>query len=509
MRFERTTQRRCALVVVAMVALLATAGEKVSAQAAPPYAGCERLGTSLEQHACFHAEFGPFVSVAGDLPGTPANVNAVHTHYNVQLATGAGEVTYRPARAGSWSIFTSSPLEVVVLDAENVEVPAQLSVDSAHCAQLRRAQVYALEANVRYRIVLGPAEETSVGLVLERLGDFESSHYRDADTDGFGSREDAFVTACVPPAGHTSEAGDCDDTNDLIHPLALEVADGQDNDCDGLVDEGVGGEVTRLYYLDQDGDGFGDQESAFEAVSPPSGYMATGGDCNDVRTDIHPGGTEVCDNLDNDCDGESDEGFQAEPAGDATRFLDYDGDGYGSPGWTVVGCGAAAVGPATDDDCDDVNPALHPGAEEVCDGADNNCDEQVDVALGGADVCRQCEPIQLQASWNRREGGRHGHALLAAPVQVRIPRTIAIAQGCAVGKLARLSMRSGARTTHCHYLGVGAEYRLLRCSAGAGAGNELTVQELWLHASGSRFCGPTQVVLTLAPVGCETAELAR
>lgn len=504
MRAETTwAQGKLLRMVLVMLSAHSVFAEGVAAQESPPYPGCEMLGTSLEQHACFHAAIGPFITVAGNQTANPPNVNAVHTHYTVQLGVGGGEVSYRPARDGSWSLFSSTPLPITVLDSDGIEVTAQLSVESVHCAQLQRVQVYSLAANVRYRVVLGSTEQSSVGLVFERLADFESTYYPDADADGFGGVDGALRTACVPPAGLTAEGGDCNDGDGLVSPLAIEVADGRDNDCDGLIDEGMGGEPTQFYYLDQDGDGFGDQESAFEAVSAPPGYMGTGGDCNDVRADIHPGVTEVCDNQDNDCDGEFDEGFPQQPEGEVTRYLDYDGDGHGSPGWPIVGCGAAAVGPLTDDDCDDVSPSLNPSAAELCDGADNDCDELVDRTRDGTDVCRLCDPIRLHARWNRRLHGQlSAHVVLTGPVRIRVPRAIAITRGCALGKLARLSLSAGGRATQCHYLGVGPEYRLIRCSSGVRAENEVTVQELRLHVSGSGFCGPTRADLTLAPVSC-------
>lgn len=100
--------------------------------------------------------------------------------------------------------------------------------------------------------------------------------------------------------GFTVAQGDCDDANALINPDAQEECDGVDNDCDGEIDPTeIAGEI---FFLDADGDGFGDEE--VYACSVPDGYVPDGGDCNDDDAEIFPQAIEQCgDEIDQNCDG--------------------------------------------------------------------------------------------------------------------------------------------------------------------------------------------------------------
>ena len=194
--------------------------------------------------------------------------------------------------------------------------------------------------------------------------------FADTDADGHGDPA-VSVEACEAPAGHVAAGDDCDDTTATVSPEAPEVCNHDDDDCDGAVDEDAIDAPT--WYLDYDGDGAGGDRFTAVACDAPAGHVATATDCDDLDASAHPGGTEVCDGADNDCDGTADEDATDAP----TWYADGDGDGYGDPDEATVACSAPGVANALD--CDDTSAAARPGGTEVCDGLDNDCDGAVDV----------------------------------------------------------------------------------------------------------------------------------
>ena len=90
-------------------------------------------------------------------------------------------------------------------------------------------------------------------------------------------------------------------------------------------------------------------------------------DCDDHDALVHPDAVEQCDELDNDCDDDVDEGLGR------TLWTDADGDGYGTAP-SVIACRVEEGLAEQQGDCDDSNPAIHPGAKDPCDGVDDDCD---------------------------------------------------------------------------------------------------------------------------------------
>ena len=184
--------------------------------------------------------------------------------------------------------------------------------------------------------------------------------------------------ACTHGDGESELDGDCDDGDPEVYPNALERCDGVDDDCDGLID-GDDDAVTGLldWWPDADGDGYGDDgATALEACEGPEGTVAVDGDCNDADATVNPAAVELCGGFDEDCDGRMDDGDTV--ADGTTWFVDGDGDGFGSTALTVAACGAPPGFADNGTDCDDGDGGIFPGASELCDDRDQDCDGDID-----------------------------------------------------------------------------------------------------------------------------------
>ncbi len=177
----------------------------------------------------------------------------------------------------------------------------------------------------------------------------------DADADGYDVSED------------------CDDTDPDIHPGADERCNGVDDDCDGEIDE-EGAVGSDTFYADVDGDGYGDEFNTIEICDLPSGYVSAPYDCDDSRADVNPTADELCDGVDNDCDGDIDEDASDAP----TWYADEDEDGYGDDDEALEACDQPDGYVDNDLDCDDDDAMRSPDVDEICDGSDNNCDGHID-----------------------------------------------------------------------------------------------------------------------------------
>ncbi len=281
-----------------------------------------------------------------------------------------------------------------------------------------------------------PETETCDGLDNDCDGDVDEGTARtfflDRDGDGFGTDEQT-MEGCEPEEGFTALEGDCDDDDDNSYPGADELCDQRDNNCNGTVDEGL----ATPWFADLDDDGWGDTNSLVEVCGQPDGHVDRPGDCHDGDAAIHPDAVEVCDgldnncaagtddedpdllatdlvcltdgvcsgaqpvcrgaegwqcgypdayqetetacdNIDNDCDGQTDEGLRT------AWWLDADEDGHGAIGSRVDACGPPSPRHVQQGgDCADQNAAIHPDADEVCDGLDNDCDASVDTMDNG------------------------------------------------------------------------------------------------------------------------------
>ena len=181
-------------------------------------------------------------------------------------------------------------------------------------------------------------------------------------------------TSCNVLVGYVENSDDCNDVNAEINPLMSEVCNGIDDNCNIEVDEGL---TIYTMYADVDGDTFGNPDAAVDTcIETIAGYVNNSLDCNDTIADIYPGAIELCNYLDDDCDGLADENLTY-----ILSYQDNDGDNYGNPLIDSLSC-ELPIGYVEDDtDCDDTNGDIYPGAEEVLNGLDDDCDKLADEGL--------------------------------------------------------------------------------------------------------------------------------
>ena len=202
----------------------------------------------------------------------------------------------------------------------------------------------------------------------------------DPDGDGYGSVEYGQKRDCSMPAGYAPRDGDCAEYNADIHPEAAERCNDMDDDCDGKLDEGL---PIGPQYKDGDGDGYGAGAESILDCSSPKGYAADSHDCDDRVATTHPKATEVCNLIDDDCDGRTDEGVRPScGVGWCRRLADSCTQAICTPGKP-----RAEECNALDDDCDDSvdEDATCPGGGRCTDGRCLPLTAAAADADGGAD----------------------------------------------------------------------------------------------------------------------------
>ena len=270
-----------------------------------------------------------------------------------------------------------------------------------------------------------------------------TQYYRDADGDGWGVHSDK-KCLCIPDPPYTVMSfGDCNDDSAQVYPgsmefcngvddncngfldeglggaactitsalgacsgltecqgalgivcsasmASLEICDGQDNDCDGAVDE-ADSEGCSTFFEDKDFDGYGNVLSSLCLCQETGTFSTTTvGDCNDLNPQIAPGALETCNALDDDCNGTIDDD---DSSGCLIRYRDFDGDGWGDV--TETKCVCQPVYPYTATaagDCNDGSNQVFPGAVEICNSTDDNCN-----GLTDEDGASGCVPYFLDA----------------------------------------------------------------------------------------------------------------
>ncbi|MEC7986235.1 MAG: putative metal-binding motif-containing protein [Myxococcota bacterium] len=194
--------------------------------------------------------------------------------------------------------------------------------------------------------------------------------YADGDFDGFGNPV-LTTMACEVPDGFVSNGSDCDDGDANSYPGAEELCDLVDNNCNSVIDEDLG----TYFYLDADEDGYGDTTQSTQACFLPEGYSTNDLDCDDANSSANPAQEELCDGMDNNCDGTIDEAIATDAA---VWYEDSDNDGFGNAAFSMESCTQPEGFVVNNLDCDDVSSDTYPGAVESCNGVDDDCDEVVD-----------------------------------------------------------------------------------------------------------------------------------
>ncbi len=131
------------------------------------------------------------------------------------------------------------------------------------------------------------------------------TYYYDNDGDNYGATIFSLYTCDPPPPHFVVTPGDCDDNNNHIWPNSPEISNCIDDNCNGQIDEGV---VPTTWYFDNDGDNFGSSPT-MQNCAQPLGYVLYGGDCDDNNYGVWPGQTEVFNGIDDNCNGQIDEGY--------------------------------------------------------------------------------------------------------------------------------------------------------------------------------------------------------
>ena len=193
--------------------------------------------------------------------------------------------------------------------------------------------------------------------------------FKDTDGDGYGD-PNITISQCAMPSTYVSNDQDCDDANVDIYPNAIEYCNGMDDNCNGSVDESTAVNLTT-YFMDTDGDGYGDATNVLNTCpyNQPLNTVEVSGDCSPNNADVYPGAPEFCNGVDDNCNGDVDEGVGVNaPQGSPTWYYDLDGDGFGNLSNTILACeppiGTVPIDNNYGADCNDTDPLMRPNALE-------------------------------------------------------------------------------------------------------------------------------------------------
>ncbi len=203
----------------------------------------------------------------------------------------------------------------------------------------------------------------------------------DADADGYGVTTPASL--CPADGAVAPASDDCNDGEASVHPGATEVCNGVDDDCNGTVDDGV---EPPTWYFDGDSDGYGNPATTIVQCTQPTGYVASGTDCDDADPTVNP---------------------------DTPWYPDVDGDGYGDTTQPTASCEQPGGLIRDGTDCDDTRADVSPAGQEVCDTGctGNGCDEDCDGLVDSDDP--SVDPAGFRTFYADADGDGYGDATVS------------------------------------------------------------------------------------------------
>lgn len=335
-----------------------------------------------------------YQAVVRNAQGAPIATGTVALRFTIHQGTATGASVFteehhvQPNQFGLVDVVIGSVSNLSTVNWANGNKFLQVELDAANGTNYTSMGTTQL-MSVPYALHAGnaaPAPGTNVGDLMEWNGtawvntnkcSLYTYYYRDADGDGKGDKFHP-VMGCAPLPGFVADSTDC---NDKL----------------------AGATANTVWYRDYDGDGFGSYKDSVRQCTQPIGYVLDNTDCKDSVANTQLGDVFYRD-LDNDQLGSKVDSVRActQPAGYVVNnndcndndvnlqnsvgvqvHRDLDEDGFGDPATAMWVCQLPTGYVYNGLDCDDNNAQIHPGAIEVCDGIDNDCDQAID---DGVDV---------------------------------------------------------------------------------------------------------------------------